>query len=62
MTSHTQRTIVKYKIGTLADELSKESHDEVFKSRVFQRFSELFAEYTVHIRNTNGPLSALWMS
>ena len=32
---------------TLADELSKERH-EVFKSRVFQRFSDLFAEYTLH--------------
>ena len=37
-----------HEIGTLADELSKEIHDEVFKSRVFQRFSELFAEYTVY--------------
>ena len=42
-------------VGTLADELCKERHDEVFKSRVFQRFSDLFAEYTLH---TNGPLSA----
>ena len=49
-------------IGTLADELCKEIHDEVFKSRVFQRFSDLFAEYTLHLRNTNGPLSAFWMS
>ena len=49
-------------IGTLADELSKERHDEVFKSRVFQRFSDLFAEYTLHLRNTNGPLSEFWMS
>ena len=45
-------------IDTLADELCKERHDEVFKSRVFQRFSDLFAEYTLHLRNTNGPLSA----
>ena len=44
-------------IGTLAGELSKERDDEVFKSRVFQRFSDLFAEYTLHLRNTNGPLS-----
>ena len=51
-----------YEIGTLADELSKERHDEVFKSRVFQGFSELFAEFNVHLRNTNGPLSAFWMS
>ena len=49
-------------IGTLADELSKERHDEIFKRRVSQRFSDLFAEYTVHLRNTNGPLSAFWMS
>lgn len=41
---------------------SKERHDEVFKSRVFQRFSDLFAEYTLHLRNTNGPLSEFWMS
>ena len=45
-------------IGTLADELSKERHDKVYNSRVFQRFSEVFAEYTVHLRNTNVPLSA----
>ena len=37
-------------IGTLADELCKERHDD------------LFAEYTLHLRNTNGPLSAFWMS
>jgi len=49
-------------IGTLADELSKERHDEIFKSRVFQHFSDPFAEYTLHLRNTNGPLSAFWMS
>ena len=33
-------------IGTLADERSKERHDKVSKSRVFQRYSDLFAEYT----------------
>lgn len=49
-------------IGTLADDLCKDRHDNVFKSRVFQLFSERFAEYTVHLRNTNGPLSAFWMS
>ena len=49
-------------IGTLADERSKERHHEVSKSRVFQRFSDLFAEYTLHLRNTNDPLSEFWMS
>ena len=42
--------------------MSKERHDEVLKSRVFHCFSDLFAEYTVHLRNTNGPLPAFWMS
>ena len=48
-------------IGTLVDELSKERHNQVFKSRVSQRFSDLFAEYTVHLRNTNAwpPFSIL---
>lgn len=49
-------------ISTLADDLCEDRHDEIFKSRVFQRFCDLFAEYTVHLRNTNGPLSAFWMS
>ena len=30
-------------IGTLVDELSKERHNQVFKSRVSQRFPDLFA-------------------
>ena len=49
-------------IGTLADEVSTENHDEIFKSQVFKRFSDLFTEYTGHLRNTNGPLSAFWIS
>ena len=48
-------------IGTLVDELSKERHNQVFNSRVSQRFSDLFAEYTVHLRNTKAwpPFSIL---
>lgn len=49
-------------IAALADTLTTEKHDEVFKSRAFKRFSELFDVYTVHLRKTNGPLSAFWMS
>ena len=30
--------------------------------QVFQRFSGLFDEYTDHLRHTNGPLLAFWMS
>eukprot|EP00795_Rhopilema_esculentum_P000015 gene15-9612_t len=46
----------------LADELSKERHGKLLMSRVFQRYSSLFAEYADHFRNANDPPSAFWMS
>lgn len=51
-----------YDITNLTDDWREETHDTVIQSKVFQHFSELFDEYTDHLRHTNGPLSAFWMS
>ena len=49
-------------IGTLADELSKERHDEVSRAEFSSILLTFFSEYTLHLRNTDGPLSLFRMS
>jgi len=49
-------------IGSLADNLQKSTHDHVFNSQAFQVLFERSEEYMEHLRKTNGPLSAFWLS
>lgn len=49
-------------IGGLADDLQKSTHDHVFYSQLFQVLFERSEEYMEHLRRTNGPLSAFWLS
>ena len=49
-------------IGSLADDLQKSTHDHFLKSQAFQVLFERSEEYMEHLRKTNGPLSAFWLS
>ncbi|XP_068719543.1 uncharacterized protein [Montipora capricornis] len=49
-------------IGSLADNLQKSTLDHVFISQAFQVLFERSEEYMEHLRKTNGPLSAFWLS
>ena len=49
-------------IGSPIDDLQKSTHGHVFNSQPFQVLFERSEEYMEHLRRTNGPLSAFWLS
>ena len=49
-------------IGRLADGLLKSTVDHIFNSLAFQVLFERSEEYMEHLRKTNVPLSAFWLS
>ena len=49
-------------VANLGNNLTKDKHDRVIESQPFKCLNECFEEYVDHLRKTNGPLSAFWMS
>ena len=49
-------------IGTLAENMNKERNDQVMESQPFKLLFKRSQEYLDHLRNSNGPLSAFWVS
>ena len=49
-------------VASLANDLKKESHNQVIQSQLFKRLNKRFEEFVDHLRKTNGPLLAFWMS
>ena len=49
-------------VANLGNDLTKDNHDRVIESQPFKCLNERFEEYVDHLRKTNGPLSAFWMS
>ena len=49
-------------VTSLANDLKKENHDRVIQSQPFKHLNERFEEFVDHLRKTNGPLLAFWMS
>lgn len=49
-------------VANLGNDLTKDNHDRVIESQPLKCLNERFKEYVHHLRKTNGPLSAFWMS
>lgn len=49
-------------VANLGNDLTKDNHDRVIQSQPFKCLNERFEEFVDHLRKTNGPLAAFWMS
>ena len=49
-------------VANLGNDLTKDNHDRVIQSQPFKCLNERFEEFVDHLRKTNSPLAAFWMS